>query len=96
MKTIAIYRPFESVMPLLLKFLETRHYKNININYTRREVTADHSKFFFRSDRFFFKLIPKNDSITNIEIEVNPQKTVPSKSKNEIENEITDIIYSYF
>src|SRR6185369_12430469 len=93
MKTIAIYRPFEYVMPLLVKFLETRHYKNISVNYTKGEITAEFNKFFFRSDSFFFKLIPKDESITNIEIEVNPQKALPSKAEGEKENRITDRIY---
>lgn len=95
MWTIAISQ-HSDIMRKILNYLKLRNYKNISANYTSEEITAEHKRSFFKRDnKFRFNIIYVNETVTNIEIKVNPHNDHPTPYDLNKEIILAEKIYSY-
>ncbi len=78
-------------------FLQNHNYKNIVADHDQYIISAQRKDSFFSkkySVMFFVK--PKSVSVTEIEITVNPQHAMSTKSDVEKESKIRSRVYFYF
>ena len=96
MQSVAIYSLQSAVLNMLLDYLERRSYKNISINYTNSEITAERKRSVFKKDKFHFKIVSAHATITNIEIKVNPKNENPAEYDLKKLISLAKKIYSHF
>ena len=83
------------VIEVLERYLEFRKFRNIHINYSIGEISAERKKnFFTRKDQLKLIVRQINDSITNVELTINEESK--QRSTNEMKEEkLREKIYSF-
>src|ERR1043165_1036805 len=96
MKKMSIIASSEEVMRNLAHFLELRNYKNIQVNRNAGEIIAERKKFVFgRKDKVSLKVIPVNETITNVELILNPGIHERPEVIDQLEETLRDRIYNF-
>jgi len=97
MVVCSIFTSKEEVFRLLQSFLREREYRRIIINEQDHMITAQRRDSFL-SKKYSVKFVvhAKSLGVSDIEITVNPQHTVPSVADTKQEDKIRSRIYFYF
>ncbi|HKR06496.1 MAG TPA: hypothetical protein VJY62_17815 [Bacteroidia bacterium] len=96
MQSIEIFSQQSEVNKLLFAYLLSRNYKNVNVNISKNEITAEGKRFLFWKNKFQFKIITEKPHVTNIEVIVNPQNLIPLQYDLKKEIKLAERIYSFF
>ena len=86
----------DEVIKNLAHYLELRNYKNIEVNHSVGEISAERKKFIFgKKDKINLKVIRVNDNITNVELILNPEIKMRTQVEDQLEEKLRDKIYNF-
>jgi len=95
MKTMSVIAPGQKVIRRFEKSLLSK-FKNVTVNYSSGEIIAERKNFFF-GRRYRLRLTIKqiDDTITNVELTVNPHHLSPTFSDEEREQQLENRLIAY-
>ena len=86
----------DEVIKNLEHYLELRKFKNIQVNYSLGEITAERKKFIFsKRNKINLKVIRVNDNTTNVELTINPEIKDRTAHEEQLEDSLRNKIYHY-
>ncbi len=93
----SIFTSKEEVFKALQVFLSERKFKKVNIDKAQKLINAQRrDSVFSKKYAVRFEVIAKSDSVSDIEITVNPQNAIPNPSDTKLEEKIRSRLYFYF
>jgi hypothetical protein len=96
MKTMSVIAQEQKVIKHFAKSLMKRQFKNVLVNYHKGEIIAERRNLFF-GRKYSLRLTVKqiDDTVTNIELIVNPHHNIPSFIDAEIEQQLESQLVTY-